>query len=164
LPRSSHRAPGRVLPILWAMLCGPGVHSAPIKVHQLEGGLSIRMPEAASISEESSAGDAVVYRLRNLTGKRFLLIYLGNRPSFLRAPRGASASRTSISGLAAAGIRWSDSQGRQFGLVRIRLPAQRWPAFVQFSYGPLSRDEADIAETVIGSVRTGPQDGGEQLE
>jgi hypothetical protein len=146
----------RISVVLWAVFGSAGACAQAVQMHQLEGGITIRVPETTSIRQERPAAQVVLYRLTDSAGQGFLTIYIGNQPAPLRAPRGATASRVSVGGLTSFGVRWTDSRGHKFGVVRAKVSNSQWPAFAQLFYGPLNEAQVDAAESVIASLQLKP--------
>jgi len=125
-------------------------YSGTMTERRIEGGFAITLPEGVTVSEESPVEDFILYKFTNSSGKTFMIAYLGNQPKAL--PRESKASKSTISGLPAETVRWSDPNNARHGGLRVRLQPEGWPSFIQFTYGPLGDADATLAEQISASV------------
>jgi hypothetical protein len=135
--------------VAFMFIC-PIVYGGTMVEQRIEGGFAVTLPEGVTVSEESPVEDFILYQFKNSSGKTFLVAYLGNQPKAL--PRESKASRSSISGLPAEIVQWSDPSNAKYGGVRVRLQPEGWPSLIQFTYGPLDEADAALAKQISASV------------
>jgi len=122
-------------------------------VEHLEGGYAVQVPVDSKVTQVSTVGDFVLYRLTDRAGKLVVVIYLGNFPDTkVKIPKDSVKSSSSIAGLAASSNRWRESNGTYAGTTLIQLSQNGpWPEFAHLFFNGLSRNESKSADAIVHS-------------
>jgi len=125
----------------------------PLLEKVLEGGIAIDVPSDTTLVEESPVEDFILYTLNDKSGKRLLVVYVGNHPQPGSVPRNADTSTEKIGGFTARSSEWSNASGLRSGSVTVQLhPSSGWPERAQLTYSLLSDTEAKLVASVISSL------------
>jgi hypothetical protein len=117
-----------------------------MKVEHLEGGYSVEMPEALSISQVSKVGDFRLYRVANSVGTELLMIYLGNFPAGDFKPPARSVHLLGhIGGFMETSDRWIEKDATHNGVTLIQLAGRGgWPKVAQLSFRELMMSDSKL--------------------
>jgi hypothetical protein len=150
----------RAVPMLAMMLLahfGLSIAAVPteMKVEHLDGGYSVEMPAALSISQVSKVGDFRLYKVVNSAGTELLMIYLGNFPAGNFKPSARSVhSSGHIGGYVETSDRWIEKDATHNGITLIQLTGRGgWPQVAQLSFRGLTMSDLKLAEKIARSFR-----------
>ena len=124
-----------------------------MKVEHLEGGYSVEMPEALSISQVSKVGDFRLYKVANSAGTELLMIYLGNFPAGdFKPPTRLVHSLGRIGGYVETSDRWTEKDATHSGITLIQLTGRGgWPQVAQLGFRELTMSDFKLAEKIVRS-------------
>lgn len=115
--------------------------------------VSVLIPKHMKVTQTSPVEDFEIYKF-NISEKGVLTVYVGNQPSFPpKTNEKLEQSEISLNGLKAQTVAWKTAPDLVNKEVLIHVGQDGWPNVVHFYYYKLSKQESEIADGIIQSVK-----------